>query len=338
MTLISMIIKFLLCGIIFSFIIPFWAKKSKNDINPLALFGVLCIIFCLILFFPYGLNKKPVVEQKTKVDYPSFTSPVVDEIDLLSSSEREQILNTISQLKDYQLAVVILKDTRGLPVQEYTLKLAKTWAIGEAGKNNGVLFSIVPSARKVRIDTGYGTEESLTDMKLGMILDDYVVPYFKKDNIPQGIISGTQAIVAHLNGEELPASEVAIEEENETDILIFPESSITERVVLGFCFLFMCVLGVVVILAKFPKDISACLIGFAFFCIGAGLILIISIGDLLGLERFGAVLLLIGIFSFIKGFFGGGGSGWGGGASGGGSDFGGGGGGDFGGGGAGRDW
>ena len=166
---------------------------SKNFL----FFNLLKKSFCVFLFFFFCLNIACFAAGD--IDYPAFSSPVVDEVDLLSSSEREQILNTISQLKDYQLAVVILKDTRGLPTQEYTLKLANNWGVGKASKNNGVLFSIVPSAREVRIDTGYGTEEKLTDAMSGKILDDYVIPYFKEDNIPQGVLMGTQMIVNLLN-------------------------------------------------------------------------------------------------------------------------------------------
>jgi len=340
MGLVSVIIRFILAGIFVFFLSKFLLPKMKgvNEVKQaLTLFVLNAIILLLVLFFPWGLGSK--TENEIFVDYPAFTGPVVDEVDLLTANQRQEVLNNIRELKDYQLAVAILKDTRGLPVQEYTLKLAKTWGIGEAGKNNGILFSIVPSQREVRITTGYGTGEKLTDMKVGMILDKYVVPYFIQENIPQGIISGTQAIVTHLNGETLPANDNPFKD-LELSEEINPFYTFIFSIFLAAIFSGMCVLGVVVIRTKFP-DIIACLVGLSFVFIGAGLIF----GLLLEIKKFGGILILIGVGFFILTFiclilFGKGG---GGGSDsdddiggGGGSDSGGGG--DFDGGGAGRSW
>jgi len=291
-------------------------------------------IFCCFLFFLFCLNI--ISFAKNNIDYPAYTSPVVDEVGLLTANQKQEVLNYIQELKDYQLAVVILKDTRGLPVQEYTLKLAKTWGVGKAGKNNGVLFSIVPSAREVRIDTGSGAGEELTDMKAGMILDNYVIPYFKQDNIPQGIISGTNAIVRTLNGEKLIAeksSDINQNNNSEKGYVVPKEDKLLVSIIL----LIPCILGVIGFLVSFPR-INACLAFLGLFFIGVGLLLMF----IFEWESFGVKILFLGLlcFYFTTGWGKGGrgsGGGFGGGRSGGGS-FSGGGGGDFDGGGAGRKW
>ena len=329
MTLISMIIKFLLCCIVFSFIVPFWAKKLKNDVNPLALFGVLCIISCLVMYFPYGLDKKSNTPQEAVIDYPAFTSPVVDEDGLLTANQKQEVLNYIQELKDYQLAVAILKDTRGVPMEQYAVDLFNNWGIGSKEKNNGVLFVIAPSMRQVRIPTGYGAEGLLTDIKSGIILDNYVIPYFKQENIPQGIISGTNAIVRTLNGEKLIAEKSSDINQNnnwEKGYVVPKEYKLLVSIIL----LIPCILGVIGFLVSFPR-INACIAFLGLFLIGVGLLLMF----IFEWESIGVKILFLGLLCTGWGKGGRGSGGFGGGRSGGGG-FGGGG--RSGGGGAGRSW
>ncbi len=136
------------------------------------------------------------------ITFPAYSGNVVDEVNLLDGSARQQIQTQIDQLQNFKLAVVVLKDTRGLPIDQYGYQLGRRWGVGDAKTDNGVLFIVVPSARKVRIEVGYGAEAALTDAQSGIILDEYVIPYFKQGDLPAGIVSGTRALAGHLSGQE----------------------------------------------------------------------------------------------------------------------------------------
>ena len=62
-----------------------------------------------------------------------------------------------------QLVVVTLPDLQGYDIEDYGYQLGRAWGIGQKGQNNGVLFIVVPSEHKVRIEVGYGLEPVLTD-------------------------------------------------------------------------------------------------------------------------------------------------------------------------------
>ena len=87
-------------------------------------------------------------------------------------------------------------------ISDYSLKLGRYWGIGQKDKNNGVLLVVAPNDRRVRIEVGYGLEGTITDTFSGVIVDNYIVPEFKKGDIQNGIKIGTQKIIALLEGDE----------------------------------------------------------------------------------------------------------------------------------------
>ena len=77
----------------------------------------------------------------------------------------------------------------------------RTYGIGDAERNNGVLILISEEDRKIRIEVGYGLEGVINDSKAGRILDDYVVPYLKDDLWDDGILNCFNAVVKYIQKE-----------------------------------------------------------------------------------------------------------------------------------------
>lgn len=96
------------------------------------------------------------------------------------------------------------------PVDAYAQALAEAWDIGGAETEQGVLFLIAPTERKIRIHTARGVQERLPDVLAGRIIRDTVTPRFKAGDFPGGIAAGVDAIVAQLNRD--PADTKAIAE------------------------------------------------------------------------------------------------------------------------------
>jgi len=72
----------------------------------------------------------------------------------------------------------------------YGTDLFNYWGIGRKGVDDGILILISKGDRKAVICTGYLTEHYLPDPEAGRILDEYMVPQFKKGNFGTGIIDG----------------------------------------------------------------------------------------------------------------------------------------------------
>ncbi|HMU84863.1 MAG TPA: TPM domain-containing protein, partial [Leptospiraceae bacterium] len=75
-----------------------------------------------------------------------------------------------------EIAVVVLPSIGQLVPKEFATALFNSWKIGKAKKNNGVLVLHILDQRRIEIETGYGQEGALPDVKCKWILDEVVVP------------------------------------------------------------------------------------------------------------------------------------------------------------------
>ncbi len=132
------------------------------------------------------------------IEFPKLTGRVVDNAQILSPKTK-QTLNTMlknfEQNTSNQIVVVTLKSLQGNSIENYGYQLGRHWGIGQKGKNNGVLLIVAPKERKVRIEVGYGLEGTLTDAKSFLIINDIIIPYFKKGDYDTGVLKGVQAIM-----------------------------------------------------------------------------------------------------------------------------------------------
>ena len=108
---------------------------------------------------------------------PPLSSQVTDLTGTLSASERQALE---SKLHDWearttnQLVVLMVPTTAPEPIEEYTLRVAEAWKIGQKGKDNGAIFLIAKDDKRMRIEVGYGFEGVLTDVTSRRIIGETV--------------------------------------------------------------------------------------------------------------------------------------------------------------------
>lgn len=126
---------------------------------------------------------------------------------LSTSDEKTLEDDLISYRKKTGKAIVIitlstLTDGTGYTwsVEETALEYFNKWGIGDRNKNNGVLILISKDPRRVRIATGTGVENILTDDVCQQIIDNTIVPDFKLSFYYAGLKKGVKDIKAVLNG------------------------------------------------------------------------------------------------------------------------------------------
>ena len=140
-------------------------------------------------------------------NFPKLTGRVVDNANLLTKEtivKLNSLLSNLEQNSSNQLVVVTLPSLQGYDIADFGYQLGRHWGIGQKGKDNGVLLIIAPKERKVRIEVGYGLEGTLTDALSSVIIQDKILPYFKKSDFNQGILSGVKAIIGVINGTYKP--------------------------------------------------------------------------------------------------------------------------------------
>jgi uncharacterized protein len=145
-------------------------------------------------------------------DVPFLSGRVVDEAGLLSAAARQRIdaeLAALERDSGDQVAVLVLQSLDGEPLEEYSVKVAQTWKLGQKGKDNGILLLISRDDRKLRIEVGYGLEGTLTDLRSNEIVDQVIRPRFQQGDFDGGVEQGVDAIVEVLHGQPPPARPAA---------------------------------------------------------------------------------------------------------------------------------
>ncbi len=149
----------------------------------------------LLLFFSFVLL--------FGITFPKLTGRIVDEADILSSATKAELntlLKNAEQNSTNQVVVVTLKSLQGNDIARYGYQLGRHWGIGQKKSNNGVLLIVAPNERRVRIEVGYGLEGTLTDALSSVIIQNDILPYFRKGDYDRGVLNGVKAILSVLKG------------------------------------------------------------------------------------------------------------------------------------------
>ena len=122
---------------------------------------------------------------------------------VLSADERARLedrLRARERESSNQIVVAIFRSLEGESLEDYSIRLAKAWRIGQKGLDNGVIFLVFVDDRKMRLEVGYGLEPTLTDALSSQILRQVVAPRFREGKIADGIAAGLDAIEQVITG------------------------------------------------------------------------------------------------------------------------------------------
>jgi uncharacterized protein len=117
---------------------------------------------------------------------------VTDMVGILTPQQKQQLNALIDALErdtGAEMAVVILQRTVGAEPKAFATELFNHWGIGKKGENNGILVLVALQQRRIEVETGYGIEGILPDSEIGMLLQDVVVPAFRRGDYGGGLIT-----------------------------------------------------------------------------------------------------------------------------------------------------
>jgi uncharacterized protein len=148
------------------------------------------------------------------LDIPFLGGRVNDYANILSDGKKTQLDNLLKEYEKSstnQIVVLTTPSLEGEDIEQYSIKVAETWKIGQKGKDNGVILVVAQKERKVRIEVGYGLEGVLTDLKAGRIVNNVITPEFKKGDFDAGVEKGLQTIIEVIGGNESSVAQDASE-------------------------------------------------------------------------------------------------------------------------------
>ena len=90
-------------------------------------------------------------------------------------------------------------------IEAYAVAVFEQWQPGRKGRDDGALLVIATGDRKIRIETGYGIEDRLTDLQSARIVREVITPRFKQGDIAGGVADGVDAMLAVIAGQPAAA-------------------------------------------------------------------------------------------------------------------------------------
>jgi len=177
--------------------------RKKRTLGPtnLLVFRLFVSLITVLLFF--GGTGYSLEVPSRPANY------VTDMAGLLTSqqiSTLDKLLASFESKTSNQIAILIVKSLEGENLEDFSIRVAETWKLGQKDKDNGILLFIALKERKIRIEVGYGLEGVVPDGLAGSIIRHEIGPYFRKGQYYQGLEAGLRALMSATAGEYRPTA------------------------------------------------------------------------------------------------------------------------------------
>ena len=113
-----------------------------------------------------------------------------------------------AQLEQYErassnqlLVAIYPKMESDSSVEDYTVRVAQAWGVGQKGRNNGAVLFVFKDDHKLYLQVGYGLEAVLPDGLASQIIENEIKPRFRAGDYDGGLRSAVAAMIAATKGE-----------------------------------------------------------------------------------------------------------------------------------------
>jgi uncharacterized protein len=96
------------------------------------------------------------------------------------------------------MVILTLPSLEGESLEDYSVRTAQSWGMGDAKTDRGLLLLIAAQERKLRLEVGYGLEAYLTDAEAYRMMQQNLVPALRAGNLDKGLFTLLAAIEDRL--------------------------------------------------------------------------------------------------------------------------------------------
>ncbi len=173
------------------------------------------LFLIMLLWTSTGFAKQiPPKPNRLVVDYAGVLSPA-------EAQSLERKLEAYNDSTSTQIAILLEKSLEGEDPFEYSYRVAERWGIGQRGKDNGVLIYVAVDDHKIFIQTGSNVEGALPDAIVKRIIENVLVPKFRRGRFYEGLSRATTIIKQLLRGEFTALSNESQQIPLSTIVLLF---------------------------------------------------------------------------------------------------------------------
>jgi uncharacterized protein len=128
-------------------------------------------------------------------DYAGVVSPAT------ASALNAQLEQCERDSSNQLLVVVYPKMQSDSSIEDYTIRVAQSWGVGQKGRRNGAVLFVFINDRRMFLQVGYGLEPVLTDALSKRIIENELKPAFRAGDYEGGLRAGVSAMIAATKGE-----------------------------------------------------------------------------------------------------------------------------------------
>ena len=179
-------------------------------------------LLALLWTLGLGLWQATACAQTALVPVPDYRAHVTDTARALADADRaalERQLANFETQRGTQIGVLIVPSTAPEDIADYSQRVADAWKLGRAGVGDGLLIVVAVQDRRVRIAPFKALEGAIPDVLAKRIIDQQMVPAFRRGDYAGGLRDALAQLQAHITGEALPEPAPARPQIDEFDIV-----------------------------------------------------------------------------------------------------------------------
>jgi uncharacterized protein len=100
----------------------------------------------------------------------------------------------------HQVLVYVTPTTGTTPTEDWTVRAFARWKVGRKGLDDGLILFVFPTDRKVRIEVGYGLEQTVPDATAARIIRNTITPKLRAGQPDEAVVAGVDQILAAISG------------------------------------------------------------------------------------------------------------------------------------------
>ena len=135
-----------------------------------------------------------------------------DRAGVVSASDADalnQKLAAFEQRSGAQFIVYIFRSLEGEALEDFTIRCAERWKVGNKKYDNGLILFVFVQERKVRIEVGYGLEPTITDAVASRVIRNDIAPHFQQADYAGGLNAAADDLIARIENKEAPVAPVS---------------------------------------------------------------------------------------------------------------------------------
>jgi uncharacterized protein len=155
-------------------------------------------LILIVLFSAVAARADEVIPAKPAHYFNDYANVV----SAATAAQLNQQLEDFEKSNSSQIVVAVYpKMQSDSSIEDYTVRVAQSWHVGQAGKDNGAVLFVFIADHKMYLQVGYGLEGKLPDALAKGIIENEIKPRFKNGDYDGGLRAGVAAILAGAMGE-----------------------------------------------------------------------------------------------------------------------------------------